>query len=453
MPADTLSLVASSQLALLASLASVVVTIVILAPRARAYGMAAVCGLVFGAGLWVAAREAPGPEGTGDADRLLLIGVGVLLALGVAAAFDGLLALPIPLVSRMRPVVRRALRPQRWGSAAEIGAASGLDPGIVSLLGVAVEARPITLEQLAVRARIAAHVAAASIIFLLLALDTFRAQVSAALGAKSLLLNALATVFVIFFLGPAQELLLQSMTSGEAVERPRTRKGPVVLAQTLVTFIVLVIFQSLQNAVQSGTGKMAFTEWILVAELCVLPVLVTTYYFGAALFREELGEIRWTRALEATLVAGAIVFVPFTLSEVLPRLLPQGLVGTIVNGVLAPGSGTTGLVLTGMLLAYVAVLLAMAAALVASAATYGVYGLALALAMTDATAVTARRRVFVALVLAGVVAQVLTTAGAWLAGVSVPGLSVVHVLLATGWGLGLVLSGFHDEMTADARGE
>jgi hypothetical protein len=213
---------------------------------------------------------------------------------------------------------------------------------------------------------------------------------------------------------------------------------------------VLVIFQALQNAVQSRVGAMTFTEWLIVLELCVLPVLVTTYYFGAALFREELGDTRWMRALEATLIAGTIVLVPFTLSEVLPYLLPRELVASILNAVLAPGTGSTGLAMTGLLLAYVALLLAMAAAVVASAATYGVYSLALAVAMTEATAATARRRVFVGLVLAGVVAQVLTIAWAWLAEISVSGLSVAHVLLAVGWGLGLVLSGFHEEMTEDA---
>jgi hypothetical protein len=352
---------------------------------------------------------------------LLLAGVGALLALGLAAVLDGLLALRIPVISRVRPLARRALRPQAWGSAAEIGEAAGVDAGIVSLLGVAIEARPVTLDQLLVRARIAAHVAAASIIFLLLALEAFRTQVLSALRASDLVLNALATLFVVFFLGPAQDLLLQSVSGGSAVERSRTRRGPVVLAQALVTFIVLVVF-----------------------------LLVTTYYFGAALFREELGDTRWMRALEATLIAGAIVLVPFTLPEVFPYLLPRELVASMLTGLLAPGPGTAGLAMTGLLLAYVALLLAMAAAVVASAATYGVYSLALAVAMTEATAATARRRVFIGLVLAGVVAQALTIAWAWLAEVSVSGLSVVHVLLAVGWGVGLVLSGFHEEMSEEA---
>jgi hypothetical protein len=446
-----MNMVESSQLALFASLASVVLTVVILAPRARAYEVSVVCGLVFGSAVWLVAREA---SITGTADWLSLAGVGVLLALGLAAVLDGVLALRIPVISRVRPLARRALRPQAWGSAAEIGEAAGVDAGIVSLLGVAIEARPVTLDQLLVRARIAAHVAAASIIFLLLALEAFRTQVLGALRASNLVLTALATLFVVFFLGPAQDLLLQSVSGGGSLERSRTRRGPVVLAQALVTFIVLVIFQALQNAVQSRVGAMTFTEWLIVLELCVLPVLVTTYYFGAALFRDELGDTRWMRALEATLIAGTIVLVPFTLSEVLPYLLPRELVASILNAVLAPGTGSTGLAMTGLFLAYVALLLAMAAAVLASAATYGVYSLALAVAMTEATAATARRRVFVGLVLAGVVAQVLTIAWAWLAEVSVSGLSVAHVLLAVGWGLGLVLSGFHEEMTEDAgRGE
>lgn len=79
--------------------------------------------------------------------------------------------------------------------------------------------------------------------------------------------------------------------------------------------------------------------------------------------------------------------------------------------------------------------------------TYGAYSLALAVAMTEATAATARRRVFIGRLLAGVVAQVLTIAWAWLADVSASGLFVVHALLAVGWGVGLVPSGFHEEMT------
>ena len=442
-----MNMVESSQLALLASLASVVLMVVILAPRARAYGVSVVCGLVFGSGVWLVAREA---STTGTADWWWLAGLGGLLALGLAAVLDGLLGLPIPVISRVRPVARRALRPQSWGTAGEISEASGVDAGIISLLGVAVEARPVTFDQLLLRARIAAYVAASSVIFLLLALEAFRTQVLGALDASNLLLTALATLFVVFFLGPAQDLLVQSVSGGGAAAPSPVRSGPVVWAQALVTFIVLVIFQALQNAVQSRVGAMTFTEWVLVLELCVLPVLVTTYYFGAALFRDELGERRWERALEATLVAGAIVFVPITLPEVLPHVLPPELMASILDHVLAPRSGTTGLVVTGLLLTYPALLLAIAAAVVVSAATYGVYGLALAMAMTEATAATARRRVFTALVVAGVVAQGLTSAGAWLAGVSVPGLSVVHVLLAVGWGVGLVLSGFHEQMPAAA---
>lgn len=224
----------------------------------------------------------------------------------------------------------------------------------------------------------------------------------------------------------------------------------MVLAQALVTFLVLVIFQALQNAVQSRVGEMTLTEWVIVLELCVLPVLVTSYYFGAALFRDELGERRWERALEATLVAGAIVFLPIALYEVFPHVLPPQLMASILDRVLAPRSGTTGLVMLGLLLTYASVLLALAAAVAASAATYGVYGLALAVAMTEATAATARRRVFTWLMVAGVVAQGLTIVWAWLAEVSVSGLSVVHLLLAVGWGLGLVLSGFHEQMPAQA---
>jgi len=439
-----MTLIASSQLALLATLASVVITLAIVVPRGRAYGLAAACGAVFGGGLWLAAREAPAPEITGGWG-LVVVGVG--LAIGLAAVLDGLLALRIPVVSRVRPLARRALRPQSWGSASEIGEAAGIDPGIVSLLGVAVEARPVTFDQLLARARIAAHVAASSIIFLLLALERFRAEVLGALGARSLVLNGVATLFVVFLLGPAQELVLQSMNGGDGVDGRRTRRGPVVLAQAIVTFIVLVVFQALQNAVQSQTGGMQFTEWILAVELCVLPVLVTTYYFGAALFREELGDRRWMRALEATVIAGAIVLVPFALPAVLARVLPGELVGTILNGLLAPGTGTIGLAATGLLLTYAGVLLAMAAAVVVSVATYGVYGLALAVAMTEATAATARQRVFLALVLAGVVAQLFTTGWAWMVGAAVPGVHVVQLLLAIGWGVGLVLSGFHEEMT------
>ncbi|MCC6164074.1 MAG: hypothetical protein IT182_12065 [Acidobacteria bacterium] len=442
-----MDIVASSQLALLASLTSVVLTVVLLAPRRRAYGIAVACGLVFGAGVWLIAREA---STAGAADWWWPAGVCGLLALGLAVLLDWLLGLRLPVISRVRPLARRALRPQSWGTPAEISEASGVDAGIIAVLGVGIEARPITFDQLLLRARIAAYVAASSVIFLLLAFKAFRTQVLGALNAGSLLLNALATLFVVFFLGPAQDLLVQSVNGGGAVEPSRARGGPVVLAQALVTFLVLVIVQALQSAVQSRVGEMTLTEWVIVLELCVLPVLVTTYYFGAALFRDELGERRWERALEATLVAGAIVFLPITLYEVFPHLLPPQLVASILDRVLAPRSGTTGLVLLGLLLTYASLLLALAAAVAASAATYGVYGLALAIAMTEATAATARRRVFTWLVVAGVVAQGLTIVWAWLAEVSVSGLSVVHLLLAVGWGVGLVLSGFHQQMPAQA---
>jgi len=135
-----MDIVASSQLALLASLTSVVLTVVLLAPRRRAYGIAVACGLVFGAGVWLIAREA---STAGAADWWWPAGVCGLLALGLAVLLDWLLGLRLPVISRVRPLARRALRPQSWGTPAEISEASGVDAGIIAVLGVGIEARPI----------------------------------------------------------------------------------------------------------------------------------------------------------------------------------------------------------------------------------------------------------------------------------------------------------------------
>jgi hypothetical protein len=85
-----------------------------------------------------------------------------------------------------------------------------------------------------------------------------------------------------------------------------------------------------------------------------------------------------------------------------------------------------------------------------SAATYGIYALRFALAISDATRADARWCVVVAVLIDGAVAQGLTQRAVWWFAMNIPVLHYLHLALALGWAGGLYASRFHDELPEPA---
>jgi hypothetical protein len=213
----------------------------------------------------------------------------------------------------------------------------------------------------------------------------------------------------------------------------------------VVTGILLMLLQAVHVAMHRQIETLSLYQWILLLELCALPLLVTTFFFGAALHRSELGEHRWSRAIEASIFAGTIVVAPFTIIHQLTEAFPP----TSWEPWRVAFATSENFVRLGalvLLIALMATLIGIAIAVIASAATYGVYALALGLAMTDMTRGVARRNVCLAIVFGAVIAQGITSLVVWWLGIREPTLHYLHVVLATGWAAGLYASRFHLEV-------
>ncbi len=436
-------------LVLMAFVASAVIGIVILTSRPRSFGYAALAGLIGGLVL----RLTPGGKlvAARSADWLAWVGqplLGVVYALALAAVFEVLLSPQVPLLRRARPYGRRALRPWLWGTSAEIAETAGVASWVPEMLGVAVEPRPLSAQQLLQRARIIASVVCGTCVGVFFVVPAFWHALVDTLMPGHILVNLIVTAFVTFLLGPLHEEVVALSGSGHhapAVPHAQHRRLGATAGLFAVTGLLLVLLQSVHSAIHKQVDTLTLYEWILLLELCALPLLVTTYYFGAALDRVELGDRRWDRALQASIFAGTLVVMPFTVTYILIDLFPPQFRGSLLEALANfENIYRLGVLIVVMVLA--AILVGVVAAVIVSAATYGVYALALGLAMLESTPATMRKRVCVAVLIAGAVAQGLTSAVAWWFEVNDPFLHLVHLALATGWACGLYASQFQHEV-------
>lgn len=441
---------------LTASVASTVLTSVILADgwKRHTYGAAAglLAGIIFR--LTPAGQKAEGLHQYTSQPLLW-----VLFALGLSVIADLLLSSKLPFFGGLRARGRRALRASRWGTAEEI--ADGLqyasNPGILRLLGIGVEPTPMSPERLLARLRITANVVCGSCIGLFFVLPTFRHALGETLTLSHIAINLIATAFGTFFIGPLHEQVMHLSTSSHtsdahppAPDRADHRRLGLRIGIFALVALLLLMLQALHGAAHEALLNMNAYQWIILLEACALPLIVTTYYFGAALHRAELGNVRWDRALGASVWFGAIVLLPFTFAAMLPGASALGLREWLFSSVPEAGARSLNLIVLGLLLAYVSVLIAVVIAVVASWATYGIYALALGLAMTDAKPANARIRGCVAIVIAGAVVQAITSAAVSWWQVPLDDLHYIHLALAVGWACGLFLSHFEREMEPDA---
>jgi hypothetical protein len=436
-------------LVLMAFVASAVIGIVILSSRPRSFGYAALAGLIGGLVL----RLTPGGKlvAARSADWLAWVGqplLGVVYALALAAVFEVLLSPQVPLLRRARPYGRRALRPWLWGTSAEIAETAGVASWVPEMLGVAVEPRPLSAQQLLQRARIIASVVCGTCVGVFFVVPAFRHALADTLMPGHILVNLIVTAFVTFLLGPLHEEVIALSGSGHhsgAVPHAQHRRLGATAGLFAVTGLLLVLLQAVHSAIHKQVDTLTLYDWILLLELCALPLLVTTYYFGAALDRVELGDRRWDRALQASIFAGTLVMMPFTVAYILVDLFPPQFRDSLLAA-FASFENIYRLAVLAAVMVLAAILVGTVAAVIASAATYGVYALALGLAMLESTPATVRKRACVAVVIAGIVAQGLTSVVVWWSGVGDPVLHWVHLALAAGWACGLYASQFQQEM-------
>src|SRR4029077_9131825 len=108
--------------------------------------------------------------------------------------------------------------------------------------------------------------------------------------------------------------------------------------------------------------------------------------------------------------AGTIVLVPFTLVYMLTQDFSPQIRDSLIAGVVGIDIR---LAILPLLIIVTDLAIGIGAAVVLSAATYGIYALALALAMTEVSRATARRRAWVAVVIAGAIVQALISLAVW----------------------------------------
>jgi hypothetical protein len=429
---------------LTASLVSTVLALVILFERPQRYGYSALAGLIVGGvTALTAAGQAMQISSSGGLGMLKVQLTLVAFGVGLAALVDAALASRLPLLGRLRARCRRALRPWLWESSEEIAERAGVASFIPAALGVAIAPRPPTLDQQLARARIMMSVLAGSLLAAFSTLPSFSPAFLTAFAPGSLAVNAVLTALVLFFLDPLLESVHKLARGGSHLPavNPLPRRWSWWRAATV--FILLTLVESLHNAVQAQIASITVDQWVILIEVCALPMVVTTYYFGTALHRTELGARRWDRALEASVVAGTLVLLPFAFGPIVTFLVPQTSVAAIVQS----EAWRLGAVAAAALMVYLAVLGSIALALVLSVVSYGVYAVALGLAMIDASPATAPRRAALAIALAGLLTQIVL-AGAWWLGL-LPSTGYLPILLTLGWSLGLLVSRFDKEMAAE----
>jgi hypothetical protein len=444
----------SALLVLPATIASVIVAAGILFDRPRLY----LCAVAAAIGCAVILRSSPealiapvGPvQSPPSAGGVWLSSLA--FALGLAGVVDIMLSAPVPLFRHLRRKGRRALRPWTWGSAQEIAEQAGVPAFVPELLGVAIEAHPITTEQRLTNARTMATVLCGSLLGSFILLPSFGAAFRDAFAVPHLLANLVMTGLITFFLEPLhQEILRVIGAAHDPHPAPAGARGR--LWTSIVVFLLLSLVEAINNAVETQISDTKAYEWVLLLELCALPLVVTTYYFVAALHRSELGAQRWDRALEASVFAGTIALLPFVLPFVLVRVIPEDLREALLATITTlPHPGTFGMLVVGVASVYATALVGIAIAALASAVTYGVYAVSLGVAMLDATPSTARRRTFFAIIAASVAAQSVASAFIWWFALDIAFGWYFQVLMGLFWATALYLSRFHEHMQPASSG-
>lgn len=418
---------------LMAATASVVISIVILAARPALYAYAVLAGLMGGTIL----RLTTGGHAIGEAADGWLgwLGqpiLGAVFALALAVLLDLLTQPQVPLLGAIRIRARRALLPWGWGSSEEIAAKAGVAAWAPGMLGLSVEYRPLTRAQVMMRARSLASVLSWSTICVFVSFPAFWEPLWESITTTSFIVSLCASAFVTFLVAPSE------MATSAGDTKPLAGLMPK-LAVFLTALTFFVSFEVMQKVLEVQLEEFNLYHWILMLEFCALPLLVTSFFFGATLHRAELGDKRWDKALQASTFAGAIVLAPFPVAYLFASTVDPGTLLT------AFGENFYRAALFYALLGFVMLVAGIAIATVVSACTYGVYALALGLALTDASRATVRRRVFVAVMVAGAIMQGVTWLAVWWTGAGRLSDYCLPLAFSFGWAVGLVISRFHDD--------
>jgi len=416
---------------LMAATASVVISIVILAARPALYAYAGLAGLIGGTIL----RLTTGGHAVGEAAGGWLGWLGqpilaALSALALAVVLDLLTQPQVPLLGTIHIRARRALLPWGWGSSKEIAETAGVAAWVPGMLGLSVEYRPLTRPQIMMRARSLASVLSWSTICVFASVPAFWEPLLGSITTASFVVSLCASAFVTFLVTPPET---------EAAGDEKLAGLMPKLAVFLTALIFFVSFEVMQKVLEVQLEEFSLYHWILMLEFCALPLLVTSFFFGATLHRAELGDKRWDKALQASIFAGAIVLAPFPVAYLFASTVDPGTLLT------AFGENFYRAAVFYALLGFVMLVAGVAIATVVSACTYGVYALALGLALTDASRATVRRRVFVAVMVAGTIMQGVTWLAVWWMGAGRLYDYCLPLAFSFGWAVGLVISRFHDD--------
>jgi len=434
-------------LVLLALVASAVAGIVILAARSWLYLYAAIAGLIGGTIL----RLTPGGDLVAREvdDWTNWFGqpaIGLVFALMLAMVFDLLLHPNVPLLGRIRPLGRRLLRPRMWGTSEEVAERAGVASWLPGMIGIGVEYQELTTAQILMRIRATAAVLCGSCLAVFFTIAEFRTVLLNTLTSFGpMLVSAVAAVFVTALLGPLQNEITREDNPVHDGGAKRLSGSLVANAGLFViTGVLFVLLEAVQTAIERQVQTLSIYHWILMLELCGLPLLVTTLFFGATMHRADLGNWRWDRALQASIFGGAIFISPFTILYFLMDNFPPHTWSEWAND-FATTDHTIRIVIFVAMTVFVAIVLGIVAATVISAGTYGTYALALCLALSGSTRANVRLHVVIAIFIAGAVVQALVSGILWWFGAENPSVDFLPIALAIGWAAGLFASRFHVE--------
>jgi hypothetical protein len=389
---------------------------------------------------------------------LMSDGLGVTLPAPVVTPFLALaLAGFITLLLRTGPLhrlgkqVRINLTPTLWFSPEEIAHRARMSRRIVEALSAGIKAPMAEALHIMARLKVAVTALSGSCIALFFALPAFQKDIVENITWGKIAINLVATVFMTFFLGPLHEKVVEMGHGRPASHAPQARSGDSArtwprLLKLVLIFLALFILQVLHSATHHTLAYITAFQIIVLLEFCVLPVVVTSYYLVAAVHRHDLGGRQWDRALGACIWAGTIVLIPFAFVAVTTIEPPFAL----FKQVLAKPSLGGAAMLTGTALILSA--LGVALSVIVAGATYGLFSLALAFAMADATRANARDRAALAIIAAGIAVQIVVAVLAVLKliptfeGIERSIYYYAPFALSLGWAAGIYVSRFEERL-------